>query len=82
MIGTLVFLLPFCAFGLYVCLPSVQASWAVWEQSPDPGGLPRYPIKTAMLIGFALLAVQGVSELIKSAATVLEVEPDSRGSAP
>jgi len=63
--GTLIFLLPFCVFGLVMCWPSVRNSWAVWEVSPDPGGLPRYPLKTAMLLCFALLTLQGFSEAIK-----------------
>jgi len=63
--GTLIFLLPFCAFALYMSLPSVQASWAVLEVSPDPGGLPRYPLKTAVPLCFALLALQGIGQAIK-----------------
>jgi TRAP-type mannitol/chloroaromatic compound transport system permease small subunit len=68
LVGTVVFLLPFCAFGIWVSLPTVQSSWAVLEMSPDPGGLPRYPIKTAIPIAFALLFLQGISELIKRVA--------------
>ncbi len=63
--GILLFLLPFCGFALWVCWPSVAASWAVLEQSPDPGGLPRYPIKSLIIVSFWLLIAQGVSELIK-----------------
>ena len=65
-VGTGVFLLPFCAFGIWSSIPTVMASWHVWEVSPDPGGLPRYPLKTALPIAFALLGLQGISELIKS----------------
>lgn len=65
LVGTLVFLIPFCIFGLVVSFPSVQASWHVWEQSPDPGGLPRWPIKTSILIGFGLLLLQGIAQAIK-----------------
>lgn len=63
--GTLVFLLPFCVFALYFSVGYVERSWSVMESSPNPGGLPRYPIKTVILIGFAMLLLQGVSELIK-----------------
>lgn len=66
--GTLVFLLPFCAFSLWVSWPSVRNSWVIREVSPDPGGLPRYPIKAMILVAFALLAVQGISEIIKQVA--------------
>lgn len=66
--GTLVFLVPFCVFGLYFCIGYVERAWAVLEQSPNPGGLARYPIKTVMLVAFAMLILQGVSEIIKNAA--------------
>ena len=63
--GTIVFLIPFSIFGLFICWPSVRNSWAVFEVSPDPGGLARYPIKTMMLVCFLLLLLQAVSELLK-----------------
>lgn len=66
--GALLFLLPFCAFALYVSGPSVWNSWTVREMSQDPGGLPRYPIKAAILVCFVLVGLQGVSEAIKAAA--------------
>jgi TRAP-type mannitol/chloroaromatic compound transport system permease small subunit len=66
--GTLFFLLPFCAFALWASWPTVESSWVVREVSPDPGGLPRYPIKAMILACFALLFLQGVSEAIKRAA--------------
>jgi TRAP-type mannitol/chloroaromatic compound transport system permease small subunit len=61
LLGCLFLLLPFCLFALVVSLPTVQASWAVWEVSPDPGGLPRWPIKTVVPLAFAWLTLQGVS---------------------
>ncbi len=63
--GTVLFLLPFCAFALWVCLPTVQSSLRIWEGSPDPGGLPRWPLKLLMLGGFALLGLQGLSQALK-----------------
>jgi TRAP-type mannitol/chloroaromatic compound transport system permease small subunit len=63
--GTVLFLIPFCVFGLVISYPTVRNSWAVWEVSPDPGGLARYPIKTMMLVCFGLLLLQACSELIK-----------------
>ncbi len=65
-VGALVFLLPFAAFGAFMALPTVRNSWRVLEGSPDPGGLPRYPIKTVIPIAFALLFLQGIAEAIKS----------------
>ena len=63
--GTVLFLLPFSVLMLKVSLPVVQASWAVRETSPDPGGLPRYPIKALILVSFALLVLQGLAHLIR-----------------
>ncbi len=62
--GALLFLIPFCAFALALALPAVSNSWAIFEDSPDPGGLPRYPLKTLVPVAFALLILQGVSQVI------------------
>ena len=69
--GTLLFLLPFCVFALWMSFPTVRNSWAVWEVSPDPGGLPRWPIKSAILVSFALVLLQGISEAIKKVEILL-----------
>lgn len=86
LLGGILFLLPFCIFALTVSGPTVWNSWEVREISQDPGGLPRYPIKAVILVGFVLLALQGVSEVIKSAARLagklpFADEPDA-GAAP
>ena len=64
-IGVLLLLAPFCIFILWVSWPSVRNSWVVREGSPDPGGLPRYPLKAIILVAFVLLLVQACSELLK-----------------
>ncbi|HEY8241682.1 MAG TPA: TRAP transporter small permease subunit [Kiritimatiellia bacterium] len=61
--GTVLFLIPFCIFMLWASWPGVRNSWAIHEMSMDPGGLPRYPIKTALLVGFALLLLQAFVQL-------------------
>lgn len=66
--GTLVFLIPFSIVGLWVSWPAVRASWSILEGSPDPGGLARYPIKTVILIAFALLLAQGLAEVVRRVA--------------
>ncbi|GIV57910.1 MAG: C4-dicarboxylate ABC transporter substrate-binding protein [Rhodothermaceae bacterium] len=84
LLGTLLFLFPFCGLMLWVSWPSVANSWAVREMSPDPGGLPRYPIKTVIPVAFVLLMVQGVSMVIRSVAVlrgVTEAGVDEAGSA-
>ena len=65
LVGTLAFLIPFAAVMLWLTVPSVRNSWAVWEMSPDPGGLPRYPIKTVIPIAFFLLLLQGAAIAVR-----------------
>lgn len=77
--GTVLFLFPFCGLLLYMSIPMVENSWAVLEQSPDPGGLPRYPIRTIIPIAFVLVMVQGVSMTIRSIA-ILRSEESGDGS--
>ena len=61
------FFFPSCVLVIYTAWPFVRNAWAVWEGSPDPGGLPlRWLLKSMIIVGFVLLLVQGVSETIKS----------------
>ncbi len=64
-IGTVLMLVPFSVFVLWVSGPIVRNSWSIREGSPDPGGPSRYPLKALILVCFALLLLQAVSELIK-----------------
>ena len=66
LVGSLLFLIPFSILVIYFSWEYVYNSWIILESSPDPGGLPRYPIKTTILISFALLILQGISEAIKN----------------
>lgn len=66
--GTFAFLIPFCVFAIWFSLGYVERSWGTLEQSPNPGGLPRYPIKTVIIITFAMLILQGLSQTIKNVA--------------
>lgn len=70
LVGTVAFLIPFCLLGLVVCWPAVRNSWAILEGSPDPGGLPRYPIKTMILVSFLLLVLQGLAEAARRVAVL------------
>lgn len=67
-LGTVLFLIPLCLLILWVSTPYVSDSWRILENSPDPGGLPRYIIKTAIPIAFLLLLLQALSELIRNIA--------------
>ena len=77
LLGTVLILFPFCVLMLWASWPMVINSWAVLEISPDPGGLPRYPIKTAIPVGFLLVLVQGVSMFIRKLAIVLGFESEN-----
>lgn len=70
--GSVLFLIPFAAVMLWVSWGPVVRSWAVLETSPDPGGLPRYPIKTVILVSFFLLLLQAISQIVKNAAILRE----------
>lgn len=62
LVGTLLFLLPFCVFLVWVSLDYVAAAWAVREGSREPGGLPGvFLLKTLIPICGALLALQGLA---------------------
>jgi TRAP-type mannitol/chloroaromatic compound transport system permease small subunit len=64
-IGSLFFLLPMVVMVLYLSLPLIVESIKINEMSANAGGLIRWPVKILLPIGFSLLALQGVSELIK-----------------
>lgn len=69
--GILIFLLPACLLFSWLSWKSLfLPSWAILEQSANAGGLPRYPVKLVLPIGFALLALQGIAELIKRLAAL------------
>jgi len=65
LVGGVVFLVPFCAFAIWASQEFVLDSWDVREVSPDPGGLTRWPLKMIVPLAFFLLAMQGVSEVLK-----------------
>ncbi|GAB4521732.1 MAG: TRAP transporter small permease subunit [Haliangiales bacterium] len=77
--GTLLFLIPFAVFVMIMSWPAIENSWAVRETSPDPGGLPRYPIKALIPLAFALLILQALSELTKRIATLTGHAPSEDG---
>ncbi len=70
LIGAVLFLVPVCVLLAMLSWPFFQQSYAVNEWSPNPGGLIRWPIKLVLPVGFVLLAVQGVSEIIKRTAAL------------
>lgn len=69
-IGILLFLLPFTVIMAWLCWPVAWRSFVTGEGSTSAGGLMRWPVKMILPVGFALLALQGVSELIKRVAAL------------
>jgi len=69
-LGTIFFLIPFSIIVIFVSWDTIVASWQIGELSPDPGGLPRYPIKAMIIVGFVLLIIQGISQAIKNLAII------------
>ncbi|MDK1373187.1 MULTISPECIES: TRAP transporter small permease subunit [unclassified Sinorhizobium] len=66
--GHVFFLMPFVVLMLYYLVPYVRMSYVSGEVSSSAGGLIIWPAKAILLIGFVLLALQGVSEIIKKIA--------------
>lgn len=76
-IGFLFFMLPVMVFLIYLSLPVFLRSFANGELSQNAGGLILWPAKLLLPLGFFLLTLQGISELIKRFAAlegVIELE--------
>jgi len=63
--GGLLFLLPMALLLMWLAWPMFVDAWVTHEMSPDAGGLVRWPVKLLLPVGFALLALQGLAEVIK-----------------
>lgn len=62
-----VFFFPSCLLVMYTTWPFFRNALAVWEGSPDPGGIPaRWALKGVIIVAFAILAIQGISQVIKN----------------
>ena len=72
-VGGLLFLLPICVILTYFTWPWFVNSWRINEISTNAGGLIRWPVKLLMPVGFALMALQGISEIIKRVAALEHV---------
>ena len=75
-VGHAFFLLPLTVVMIITGIPFFYRSIAINEQSGNAGGLPQWPAKSLVMIGFAMLLVQGVSELIKRIAVMRNLIPD------
>jgi TRAP-type mannitol/chloroaromatic compound transport system permease small subunit len=74
--GSVVFLLPMAIIIMWLSLPVFMDSWNRQEVSTNAGGLIVWPAKLLIPVGFALLTLQGLSELIKRIAFLQGLIPD------
>lgn len=71
LIGTLLFLVPFCLVGIKYGYDFALNAYNTQEGSPDPGGLPaRFLVKSMIPLGLSLLLLQGISLLCKAILTL------------
>jgi TRAP-type mannitol/chloroaromatic compound transport system permease small subunit len=75
-IGGILFLLPICIILTYFTWPWFVDSFLHHEASSNAGGLIRWPVKLLLPVGFALMALQGISEIIKRVAALEHVIED------
>ncbi|MGF6308587.1 TRAP-type mannitol/chloroaromatic compound transport system permease small subunit [Bradyrhizobium sp. i1.8.4] len=79
-IGHVFFLLPLCIVMIVTGGPFFWRSYQINEQSGNAGGLPQWPAKSLVIIAFAFLFVQGISELIKRIAVMRGLIADPHAS--
>jgi TRAP-type mannitol/chloroaromatic compound transport system permease small subunit len=79
--GHVFFLLPLTIVMIITSVPFFLRSFQLNEQSMNAGGLPQWPAKFLILIGFVLLFFQGISELIKRIAVMRGLIPDPYAAA-
>jgi len=79
-IGHAFFLVPLCIVMIITGGPFFMRSVEINEQSGNAGGLPQWPAKSLIIIGFTMLLVQGMSELIKRIAVMRGLIPDPHAS--
>src|SRR3954470_1045153 len=80
LMGHVFFLMPLCVVMIITGVPFFLRSMQINEQSGNAGGLPQWPAKSLIMIGFALLLVQAISELIKRIAVMRGLIPDPHAS--
>jgi TRAP-type mannitol/chloroaromatic compound transport system permease small subunit len=70
LLGGILFLMPMCLILIYFTWPWFLDAWWTGETSANSGGLVRWPVKLLLPLGFGLLALQGISEIIKCIAAM------------
>ena len=75
-VGILIFLFPLCYMMATLGWPLFERAWVTGEMSSNSGGLIRWPVYGLIPLGFAILFLQGISELIKRLAFLTGNGPD------
>ena len=75
-LGIVVFLIPLCLILITLSWPVFERSWVSGEMSQNAGGLIRWPVQLLIPVGFGILCMQAVSELIKRVAFVRGLIPE------
>lgn len=70
LLGAVFCLVPMCLVLIYFTWPWFLESWRSNEMSMNAGGLPRWPVKLVLPVGFFLVLLQGISEIIKCIAAL------------
>ena len=78
--GHAFFLIPLTFVMIITGGPFFMRSVEINEQSGNAGGLPQWPAKSLIIVGFTMLLVQGISELIKRIAVMRDLIPDPHAS--
>jgi TRAP-type mannitol/chloroaromatic compound transport system permease small subunit len=79
-IGHAFFLLPLCVVMILTGVPFFLVSFGQSEQSLNACGLPQWPSKSLIMVAFAMLLIQGLSELVKRIAVMRDLIPDPHAS--
>ena len=74
--GIVVFLMPWAILMVLLGWPFFTQAWVSGEVSSNFGGLIRWPVHLLIPLGFGLLGLQGISELIKRLAFLRGLAPD------
>ena len=75
-VGHAFFLLPLTIIMVVTGIPFFLRSVEINEQSGNAGGLAQWPSKALIMVAFAMLLIQGVSELLKRIAVMRDLIPD------
>lgn len=74
--GIVLALIPFCVLSIVLAWPMFTQAFASGEMSSNAGGLIRWPAYLLIPVGFFLLLLQGLSELVKRIAFLSGQGPD------